>query len=320
MRSGSRQSYQERILRVLIYIQEHLGDAISLDELAAVACFSPFHFHRIFRGMVGESVMEHIRRLRLERAAHQLRSGGDPVTSIAFAAGYETHEAFTRAFHALFGMSPSRFRQLRRPLSQCRAPSGVHYAGDGRLTRFQPFLSGDSPVDVRIEFIPVMTVAFMRHVGPYQDVGATWGKLMSWAGPRGLLGGSSRILGLPLDDPEVTPPEKVRYDACIVVDPGFRPEGEVGLQEVGGGEYAVLTHRGPYRTVGETFALLCGQWLPASGREARSAPPLLIARNDGTGTRPENPAVDVCIPLAERLLPAPPGRRSGSKRPPGPGQ
>src|SRR5215469_15718852 len=83
MRKHTEQSYKERILRVLVYIQNHLDEAVSLEELAAIAHFSPYHFHRIFRGMVGESVMEHICRLRLERAAYRLKFGEQPVTRIA---------------------------------------------------------------------------------------------------------------------------------------------------------------------------------------------------------------------------------------------
>src|SRR5205085_6955962 len=110
MHSQTERTYHERVLRVLVYIQNHLDDALALDDLAAVAHFSPYHFHRIFRGMVGESVMEHVRRLRLERAAHRLKFTDQPVTRIAFDAGYEAHEAFTRAFGAMFGTAPSQFR------------------------------------------------------------------------------------------------------------------------------------------------------------------------------------------------------------------
>src|SRR6185436_20700588 len=110
MKPETVESYRERMLAVLVHIQEHLDDPLPLEELADVAHFSPFHFHRIFRGMVGESVKEHVRRLRLERAAHRLRFTGEPVTEIALDAGYQTHESFTRAFGAMFGESPSEFR------------------------------------------------------------------------------------------------------------------------------------------------------------------------------------------------------------------
>ena len=89
--------------RVLVHIQSHLDEPMPLDQLAEVASFSPWHFHRIFRGMVGESVKEHVRRLRLERAAQQLRDTNRAVVDIALEAGYETHESFTRAFAAMFG-------------------------------------------------------------------------------------------------------------------------------------------------------------------------------------------------------------------------
>src|SRR5215470_14455260 len=123
MRDTTIQDYQSRILKVLVHIQKSLDSPVSLEELAAIAHFSPCHFHRIFRGMVGESVKEHVRRLRLERAAHGLKLGDEPVTRIAFEAGYETHESFTRAFGAMFGESPSRFRRTRRP-PWAKAPSG----------------------------------------------------------------------------------------------------------------------------------------------------------------------------------------------------
>src|SRR5213080_552501 len=116
MRADTEHAYKERVLRTLVYIQNHLDEVITLDDLAAVAHFSPYHFHRIFRGMVGESVMEHVRRLRLERAAHRLKFGDQPVTRLAFDAGYETHEAFTRAFAAAFGQAPSQFRAAHRAL------------------------------------------------------------------------------------------------------------------------------------------------------------------------------------------------------------
>src|SRR5262245_60251655 len=128
MRADTEHAYKERILRVLVHIQEHLDEALPLEALARVACFSPHHFHRIFGAMVGESVKEHVRRLRLERAAYRLQFSDQPVTGIALDAGYETHESFIRAFRAMFGTSPSGFRKRQR--DQPPAPSGVHYLPD----------------------------------------------------------------------------------------------------------------------------------------------------------------------------------------------
>lgn len=128
MKTKTQQEYEERILRVLIHIQTHLDHALDLAELASLAHFSPYHFHRIFRGMVGEPVKEHIRRLRLERAAFHLKATNQPVTQVAFDAGYETHEAFTRAFRAMFDESAVRFPS--------GSSKGAHEAGAFRCALF----------------------------------------------------------------------------------------------------------------------------------------------------------------------------------------
>lgn len=269
MRPITLQDYKRRLLRVLVHIQGHLDEALKLEELAALACFSPYHFHRIFKGMVGESVMEHVRRLRLERAAARLKLSHARVTRIAFDAGYESHEAFTRSFHALFGASPSQFRSSRKP-RLLPAPSGLHYADGRAVGRFKTLQPGGKRMEVKIQQLEPMRVAFMRHVGPYSTVGATWDRLLPFLGQEGWLGGEPRFIGICHDDPEVTPPDRIRYDACVSVDETFVAAGEIGVQVIPGDDYAVTTHFGPYHKLGGTYAKLLGQWLP--GADASCAP------------------------------------------------
>jgi AraC family transcriptional regulator len=282
MRAGTQESYQERINRVLGHIRQELDAPLSLDELAEVACFSPFHFHRIFRGMVGESVKEHVRRLRLERAAERLRDSSAPVTDVAFDAGYQTHESFTRAFRAMFGETPSNFRENRREL-RIQAAEGA----------------ASEPLAVRIERFGLTRLAFVRHVGPFEGVGSAWQKLMAWAGRSGLMGPAAELMGVIHDDPEITPPERLRYDAALVVNERVRPAGEVGIQEIPPGEYAATTHKGSYETLYRTYARLCGGWLPQSGREARSAPSLELYRNTPSNTPPDELLTEIYLPLTD---------------------
>jgi AraC family transcriptional regulator len=297
VKAQSLADYKRRILRVLVHIQAHLDEPLPLDELAGVAAFSPYHFHRIFRGMVGESVKEHVRRLRLERAAHRLRFTGQPVTEIAFDAGYETHESFTRAFGAMFGESPSKYRLSRRPAAYGPAASGIHFTAEGAPDDFRPAAQAGPPLAVRIESLPQQRVAFRRHQGPYDGVGITWARLMAWAGRRGVLGPYSAFFGVVHDDPEVTPPEKLRYDAAVVVPASVAEDADIGIQEIPAGGYAVATHRGPYERLGDTYARVCGEWLPQSGRELRAAPALEFYRNMPQTTPPEDLITDIYLPL-----------------------
>lgn len=295
--------YRERMLNVLVHIQRHLDDPLPLDELAKVACFSPFHFHRLFRGLVGETVAGHVRRLRLERAAMRLKPGGgdDSVTQIAFEAGYESLEAFSRAFKALFGASPSEYRARYAAVAELEAaaPSGVHFAPDGKAPNFEPRLTGGDTMEVSIETLEPIRVAFTRHIGPYSECGEAWNRLMMWAGPKGLIGPRTVILGGSYDDPDVTPPDKIRYDACLTVEGDVSAEGDVGIRMVGGGRYAKATHIGPYEKLGECYQGLIGGWIPRNGHRAGSEPCLEFYRNDLRDTPPEQLRTDVYVPLEE---------------------
>jgi AraC family transcriptional regulator len=297
MKVTTMQDYRKRMLRVLVFIQENLDGELSLAELAGVACFSPYHFHRIFQGMVGESLRAHVRRIRLERAALRLKTTSRPVVDIAFEAGYETHESFSRAFRSMTGLAPTEFRGKTKELSDGKSPSRVHYDPDGRPDDFEPIDWGGSKMEVKIENVKPMKVAFMRHTGPYDQCGKTWEALCMNLGPKGLLGPGTRFVGLCHDDPEVTPPEKIRYDACLVVGDDFEAEGDVGVQTIGGGEYAVTKHHGPYSEFKNTYAQLCGQWAPRNGREIRSAPSMEFYLNDPESTEPEELLTDIYMPL-----------------------
>jgi AraC family transcriptional regulator len=289
--------HRKRILAALLFIQAHLDEDPDLEAIARVAHFSPFHFHRVFRGLVGEGVAEHVRRLRLERAAYQLKFSEAKVVRIALDAGFEAHESFTRAFTAHFGMPPSAFRKLHRSVPVPAAPSRVHFVPGGETPEFTP-LTENRAMNVQVEKLPARRVAFVRHTGPYQGCGAAWQRLFQWAGMKGLLTGPVESFGLCYDDPEVTSADKIRYDACLVPSRPVQPEGDIGVQDVAGGEFATLEHVGPYGTLSATYDYLCGPWAAGSGRALGTPPSMEFYLND-PGTTPEQELrTKVCIRLA----------------------
>lgn len=295
-RAETQHDYAARLLRVLVHIQQHLDDDLGLEQLADIAHFSPFHFHRVFRGMVGESVKQYVRRLRLERAAFHLRQSNRPVTSIAFEAGYEAHEAFSRAFRLAFGASPSRYR-AEAVATAPPAPSGSRYTGPDAPVRFTPIPEDRLIMEVLVKDLSPMRVAFIRHTGPYNEVGAAWERLCEWAGRHALFGADTVMFGACYDDPEVTAPEKIRYDACITVDDSVEAEGEIGVQTIAGGAYASVLHEGPYENLKDTYAMLYGQWF-AQGTHVPGDPPSLeFYLNDPNSTMPEDLQTEVCVRL-----------------------
>jgi AraC family transcriptional regulator len=288
VKPATEQDYHERIVRTLVYIQEHLDDALKLEQVASVAAFSEFHFHRIFRSLVGETIKQYVRRLRLERAARDLKRLDDPVTQIALQSRFETHESFTRAFVDMFGLSPSAYRTTHKHVPD---------ADSGDVPGYRPPVYEDVP-PVEVKELPPMRLVFLRHVGPYSQVGATWGRLMTWAGVRGLLGPNMKLLGIVYDDPDVTPPDKVRYEAAVTVSSQVQPEGEFGVMEFAGGRYVVVEHKGLYEELGKTYQRIYGGWLPKSGYQLRDVPAFEQYLNSPRNTKPEDLATLIHVPLS----------------------
>ncbi len=279
------QDYAARIARVLAWMQARLHEPMPLITLAEVAGFSPFHFHRIFRGMVGESVQQHVRRLRLERAAGLLKTTERSVLDIALETGYESHEAFTRAFRRQFSCSPTSFRETMRGTA---SPSP---------SNFSPMTYSTDELQVELRRLPSRMLLCLRHVGPYDQVGSTWERLCDWAGPRDLIGADTEMIGASYDDPDVTPADKLRYDACLTVPAGTVGEGEIFVRDFPGGMFATMLHEGPYQELGATYAKLYGGWLPQSGYVAADPPCVEFYLNEPETTEPEDLLTQVCIPL-----------------------
>ncbi len=295
MKTVTFEDYKGRVLRAVRLIHQNLGEEIDWVSVARAAHFSAHHFHRIFRGMTGEAPGVYIRRIRLERAAYQLRATATSVTVVAFDAGFETHEAFTRAFHAWFGEAPAAYRANPHPAGPRPVPTVLHFHPESLPEDFIPVNSGGSTMEITIEKLPPMRMAFMRHTGPSPDCGPTVEKMRRWARERGLETPDATFLGVSHD--------YVRYDAGVVVGEDFRlaaddREQGVELKTIPAGEYAKAVHRGPFERLGETYAEICGQWAPRSGRDLGDEPCLEFPRvGPESGADPEEWVMDVLVNL-----------------------
>lgn len=257
-RRSSLDDYDRRILRAAQLLEARLDEAIGPAELARAANFSLHHFHRIFRARLGETVMQHVRRLRLERAARKIRTPeGASILSLALEAGYESHEAFTRAFAARFGTTPSLFRET----PSARVAAHVRKSDDTPHAR------------VTVETYPAIRVAFMRHRGDYATIHPFWERMRAWAASHDLLVGDAPLYGVCPDDPEVTAAEHLRFDGCVVVGETFAlaardgTSDAVAIATLPAGTYAVGHHVGPFDRLADTYLDVIGRWFPTSGYE-----------------------------------------------------
>lgn len=294
MRIETRNDYEIRVEAAVRLLRSQLDAEREPTGLADHVGFSPFHFHRIFQAMTGETIGEMIRRLRLERAAYRLRSTSTRITVIAFEAGYATHEAFVRAFRQAFGYTPSWFRKRMTYQGELPTPNGVHYRdGDAFVLRFKP-TQEEQKMNVEIREAPDRRAACMLHEGPYYMIGQTFAKVMPMLGQKGIP--MENGIGIYYNDPSVTPPDQLRSHAGAIVPNDF-PISESGFEvvDVPGGTFAVATHRGPYDGLSQAWMDFYGSWLPSSGYEAAMTPPFELYVNDCMKVAPEDVLTELWI-------------------------
>jgi AraC family transcriptional regulator len=279
--SNAAHSYALRVQRVVDYVAGHLDDVLDLETLARVAHLSPYHFHRVYRGLLGETVSDTVRRLRLRRAAIDLLDRDLDIERTARRAGYASQAAFTRAFRAEYGEPPARYRSTRRDTE-------LRQETDAALYRLETIT------------LPRLRVAAIEHRGDYQLTAKCFERLMAVAATTGLLTGETRTIGIYHDDPESVPQERLRSTACITVPADWVPSGELGEAYVEGGRYARIVHRGPYPELKAAYDWLYRNWLPANGEEPRNLPCLEEYLNDPRQVSAKDLETAVLMPLEER--------------------
>ncbi len=304
MNPGQAGEYIRRINLVSDYIDRNLGSELTLLELASVAGFSEYHFHRIFAAMTGETLFQFITRLRTERAATLLcAKPGIPVTEIAVECGFSSHAVFCRLFKKRFGCAPSEFRHRNHGQAEGNLGQLLRNRGEAPedSSRYNGIITETrreimNPV-VSIEKIEKTRLAYIRYVGPYandpQLFESLYGRLFAWAKPRGV--DTSVTYVLYHDDPAITEETKLRISVSVPAG-NAAVSGEVCEMEAFGGTYAVGHFDLKNGEYGEAWASMYSGWLPSSGYTPANEPCFERYTSDSADCESKMP-VDICIPV-----------------------
>jgi AraC family transcriptional regulator len=258
--------YVERINRAIDHIVLNLAQPLSLEEVSKAACFSPFHFHRIFRAYIGETLNQFIKRQRLERALYVMsHAPRRSLTDVAIDCGFTSSSDFSRNFKQHYGVAPSvfdlkRFRhergeELERIMSNQVGAS---------LVMTLPIGENPDGFVVKLRDLPARTVAYIRVLDPYREgvSQAACERLIAWAEARGLADG--QWLGYMWEEPEIVAVSNCRYDVALVVD-AVKPEGEVGRFDFPPMRVAEVVISGDIALEARAIDWLYKTWLPQSG-------------------------------------------------------
>ena len=310
IQESSRIEYRSRINRVMDYVDRHIDQSLELKTIARVANFSPFHFHRIFTFLIGETPIDYIQRLRVEKAAWKLREENpEPITEIAYSCGFGSVSLFSRTFKKYFGMTPSQFGKTDKPVY---SQGGILFSKNGQMLRKN--LKNDTnrnadlcivksnqfyfmKANIEVKEMPEMKAVYVRHIGAFNQIGEAYEKLFKWAYPRGLcIPNVSKSATVIHDDPSVTETDKVRQSACIIIKEDVKVDGEIGKLTIPGGKYAVGHFELGFTDFEKAWNSMCN-WFVESGYQQGDGCTYELYHNDYKTHPEQKHIVDICIPI-----------------------
>jgi AraC family transcriptional regulator len=285
--------YKKRIDRGIQYIEVNLKNRISLAEVAHVSNFSAYHFHRIFTGIVGETVNDYIVRRRLERAVNLLIFKTDlSITQVALDSGFSSSANFSKAVKLHFGFSPSEIRTPEKIKNSKIGKISSKYGKDFHPSNLYPtritnevmneLNLEDTNMNIEIKELDRQRVCTLASQRGYEleAIYEAWDKLIDWASSNGIKHDEQKRFAFAFDNPTVTPIEKCRYNASVVIGEHLQVRSPFVLSEIPKGKYAVLYFKGsPEETIKAQLSIY-SDWLPDSGFEPDDFPMLERYLND----------------------------------------
>jgi AraC family transcriptional regulator len=291
-----------RILPLLARLSRRLEGDVSLAALAALARRSPFEVHRAFRRAVGETLKQYTLRVRIDRAAAELLTGGRTILEIALDTGFASHEVFTRAFRRRFGMTPRAYRERglegASPQAAATHAAVVHqvapcvglYRIDSNPRRNEMTVTVS-----RKDLTPQPALVIRRRIKA-ADIPTTLAEIL----PRVYLHAQQH--GIALAGPPFTRylevgPGLLTIEGGMAVATAAKAEGEIEPTELAGGPAAVAIHEGGYDSLPETHAAI-EQWIEGQGHKAGGAPWEVYLTDPGDHPDPKDWRTEVIWPLA----------------------
>lgn len=275
--NSSSYEYTKRIDRVIDYLRDHLDKPLKLEDLARVACFSEYHFHRIFGAMTGETLNDFTNRLKLEKAARLLTKTGQSATEIALECGFSSSATFSRSFNKAFTTSPTQYRKTGK-IENSKICKELFPKHEYVLSMTDEEKRAAFPVEIRK--FPAWDVAYIRVSNSFAGdrVLKAFEKMIEWLKSEKIYD-KGTLFGMSIDDPTVTPRHLYCYEVSFASDVPFNCADGISKMQIPPRTYAVTRISGDIRLVATAWDYLFQSWLIKSDYEPDHAPALEIFLN-----------------------------------------
>lgn len=293
-----------RINKAIYYIEENISTKLLLKDIAKEAHFSPFHFHRLFSVVIGETVNNFITRKRIEKAAASfLHKKNIPITEVSEKVGFENLSSFSRAFKKFYGMSPLEFKDLstEKFSKNCKTESKngqVEISFEQYICNINNSLNWiKMNAKTEVKVLGKLDLAYISHVGKMDLIGNAFNQLIRWAAPKGLMAQENlRMVTIYHDSPKITDPNHLRMSACIVLNSKTSVEDEVSLRTLDGGKcivsrFEIAPHE--FQQAWESSFV----WMTERGYKKADKDPFEIYYNNYLDHPEKKFIIDLCIPV-----------------------
>jgi AraC family transcriptional regulator len=296
------QDQQNRINRIFSFIEDNLDSNLSLNKVSSEAYISPFHFHRLFKVITGETLNEYVTRKRIEKSALDLLHSKNPVRVVAFKLGFSSTSSFSKTFKKFYGVSPTEF-QVQNPnrfskIRQLKSKNGQPYPETEQyiciITNLKTWVKMNAKIEIRE--INTMNLACASCNGP-QNLQKAYQKILGWATPLNLVNESSKMLTIYHDSFKVTEPEKVRMSACLILEEAVELNPQVESRIIEKGKFLVGHFEITMIEFEKSWTGLF-LWMNENGYEKEAnKEPFEIYHNNPNEHPDKKAIVDLCIPI-----------------------
>lgn len=302
-------TYKDRIEKVTRYMEENLSRKMALDTLAEISFFSKYHFSRIFSAIVGMPPYAYLTQLRMNKSVEYLTTSDKSILEISSLCGFESVSNFNHIFKKHFNHTPSEVRSnpefIRKiPSMEGNKPQESSIPSNYPEIRQQhSFLRRIWDMNISINELPDLEVAYVRHVGSYLETYLAWNKLGEWSARNQLFPPDQQFIGISLDDPVSTEEHECRYDACITIPKGFAQNGgpDIQYKTLPGGLYGLFQYYDTIDRFSLAYQNIYGSWLPESDFEPDERHCLEFCMNNPAEDPEGKAKVDLYIPIKKRI-------------------
>jgi len=282
-KKGIRHEYLKNLNDIVEFINSNLDKKISINELAEISNLSPFHFHRIMKGLLGEPIGNYITRTRVQTAALLIRYTKLEIQEIAHSVGYDKPSSLNKIFKQYYNISPTAYRNNKES-TIIKPVIGVFN------------IKLDTP---KILEIPDMEVIYINITGEYgnENYQKAWAELGNFIKENKLFSLNIESFGISYDDPKVTEKENCRFDACLTIHQAIKPHGKIGVKKIEGGKFAVFSYKGSYDNWGEVYDIIYDEWLIYSAYDLRNVPVMEKYLNSPLQSEANELNIEIYLPI-----------------------